>query len=373
MGVTGDSRGSVEELLRRTYGADECVLCDSGTHALQMAMGVARRLVGEGSRIAVPAFSCYDVATAAIAVGGDVCLYDIDPMTLSPDADSLERVLNEGARVVVIAPLYGMPVDWDAAEALAAQFGAILIEDAAQGHGGSWKGRRLGSLGRLTCLSFGRGKGWTSGGGGALLLRQIGGGVPSLGESAPRAELSTTIGLLAQAVLGRPAIYGLPNAMPSLHLGETTYVEPTTPRAMTRAAAAALSATEQVSMVEAAVRVQNAELLRNALEGVAHVRQFAPIGGGASGYLRFPLAMERGMARFTDAHQALRLGIAGSYPTTLAELPVLGSKLANGGEAFSGAKRLARDLITLPTHSLVKDSERAKIAALLRNCIKTAV
>jgi hypothetical protein len=80
---------------------------------------------------------------------------------------SLERLLQRGARVVVVASLYGFPVDWDAVAGVLAPYGAIAIEDAAQGDHAAWRGRPLGSVGPISVLSFGRGKGWTGGGGGA--------------------------------------------------------------------------------------------------------------------------------------------------------------------------------------------------------------
>src|SRR5207247_11224127 len=115
-----------------------------------------------------------DVATAAVAVNARIALYDGHPATLAPDLASLTATLAEGARIVVVAPLYGMPVDWDAVEQCVAEFGALAIEDAAQGHGACWRGRPLGGLARPSVLSFSRGRGWTAGRGGALLVRGAG-------------------------------------------------------------------------------------------------------------------------------------------------------------------------------------------------------
>jgi dTDP-4-amino-4,6-dideoxygalactose transaminase len=90
--------------------------------------------------VALPGYTCYDVATAAVGADARILLYDLDPETLAPDWGSLERTLEAGAGVVVLAPLYGYPFDWSAGEALAARHDAILVEDAAQGAGGTWRG-----------------------------------------------------------------------------------------------------------------------------------------------------------------------------------------------------------------------------------------
>jgi perosamine synthetase len=170
--LTTDPRKAVATLLAEEFSAESVVLCGSGTQALQLALRAATQLLDAASRtVALPAFTCYDVGAAAVGAGARIALYDLSPATLAPDPDSLRTVLKDGARVVVVSPLYGVPIDWDALEQVVAPFGAVAIEDAAQGHGATWRQRPLGSLGKISVLSFGRGKGWTGLKGGALLLR----------------------------------------------------------------------------------------------------------------------------------------------------------------------------------------------------------
>src|SRR5207237_3967531 len=240
-GSRRDSRPHVRDLLRALYAADDVVLTGTGTHALQMAIVAACRLAGKNLTVALPAFTCFDVATAAVGAGARIALYDVNPATLAPDLDSLRLTLSGGARIVVAAPLYGIPIDWEALEACAVDFGAVTIEDAAQGHGALWRDRPLGSLGRLSVLSFGRGKGWTSGSGGALFLR--GGSdlsdrnedtAEQLGEPDGLRECRVLLGMWAQSAFGHPSVYSLPAALPWLHLGETRYHDPEPPVRMTR-------------------------------------------------------------------------------------------------------------------------------------------
>ena len=167
--------GAVDELrrhLRDAYRANDVALVDSGTHALQLALEVALR-ARSGGVVAIPGFTCFDVATAVVGSGARVILYDIDPATLQPDFESLESAFRSGASIAVIASLYGMPIRWDDVQSAAAAHDVLVIEDAAQGHGATWKGQPLGSLGDLSVLSFSRGKGWTGGYGGALLPRAV--------------------------------------------------------------------------------------------------------------------------------------------------------------------------------------------------------
>src|SRR5204862_205553 len=127
LGWRDDPCPRVERLVRALYRAQETVLLGSGTQALELAIRVATRVAGEQCAVALPAFSCYDVATAAVGARMRIALYDVDPGTLGPDLDSLAAALASGARIVVAAPLWGTPVDWGAVERCAAPFGAVVI------------------------------------------------------------------------------------------------------------------------------------------------------------------------------------------------------------------------------------------------------
>ncbi len=370
LGLAGeDSRSRVRALVRVLYEGDDVRLFGSGTEALSVALSVAATLVGEPGPgvgvVALPAYACYDVATAAVAANARIALYDVNPATLAPDLASLTTTLAAGARIVVVAPLYGMPVDWDAIEQCVGKVGAVAVEDAAQGHGARWRGRPLGSLGRVSVLSFGRGKGWTAGQGGALVVRGAArlpdGATPDCGRVG---ELRVALSALAQAALGHPAVYGLPAAIPWLHLGETRYREPREPRCMSRTAAALLERTVPLATEEVERRRENALILTERFPSRIRVRFIAPPPGGTPGYLRLPLLRPHGLAGFADPAAAQRLGVAGGYPSTLAALPPVAKRLVRGGR-WPGAEELVRDLVTLPTHSWVGEADRKELLQML--------
>jgi perosamine synthetase len=358
-----DPRRLLLDELLRDFAADSGVLCGSGTQALHAALAEAKRTRGDAP-VALPAFTCYDVASAAVGAGVRVALYDVDPATLAPDPASLERVLAAGAGTVVAGPLYGVPLPWHEVRALADRYGALVIEDAAQGHGASWRGLPLGSLGDLSVLSFGRGKGWTGGRGGALLARGSAGTPPgTLTDPAPSAEVKTAVLVAAQWLLGRPEVYGVPAAIPGLGLGETVYHDPAPPEGITRAAASLVRHGRDASRREAAARRANASALLARLADDRVARPAAVPADAVAGWLRLPLRVPGGMAALPVA--ARRLGVAASYPTPLGELPQLRALLAGPEARWPGAESLARELVTLPTHSRVTDREREAIVALL--------
>ena len=357
----GAARQKVAELISDRFRARGALLTDSGTSALRLAIAGAA-LSRPGAAAALPAFCCYDLATAADGAGVPVVLYDLDPATLGPRQESLARALAHPISSLVVAHLYGHPVDVPACQRLADGAGALLIEDAAQGIGGRLGGQDLGTFGSLSVLSLGRGKGWTGGAGGALVAHDDRG-------AAVVAWAGTTLGnggrgwgdlarLTAQAALGRPGIYGIPASLPFLHLGETIYHRPHEPRGASDASVAA--ALENWSLLERETSVRRAAAERwgkSASEGGAGRRRRAirAPAGSEPGYLRFPvMAVDEDRARFQAAG---RLGVAPGYPRALCDLPGFGERVLNRDEDFDGARELAARLFTLPTHSRLSEGD----------------
>jgi perosamine synthetase len=354
-------------LVSAEFHAEETLLLDSARSALRVASEMSlpaapKRLV------ALPAFQCFEVATAAVGADCRIALYDVDPATLRPDLESMERALRNGAAAVVVAPLYGLPVDWDAIVDLTTRHGAVAIEDAAQGSGAEWKGHRVGSLGRLSVVSFGRGKGWTGGGGGALLVRGKDAArtelLESLTRQSARTETRVATTAMLQLLFGRPSLYGIPFGIPSLGLGETRYHEPTPPRSITEFSAALLRRTADAARREVGVRQRNAShwnaaLPRDVLRGAPPV-----ISGGKGGYLRYPLRLTSEAAERATTAAGRRAGITRSYPRPLSELEAVAPRLVAPTIRYPGAETLARELVTLPTHSLLGGDDRRAIVGL---------
>lgn len=258
---------------------------------------------------------------------------------------------------------YGVPVDWTALATLARQYDAVLIEDAAQGHGARWEGRPLGTLGEIATLRFGRGKGWTGGNGGALLIRNDAAtSNGNLSEPDFSREAATAIALAGQWALARPEVYAIPRSIPRLGLGETIYRAPVHETLITRAAAAVLVATHEASRREAEVRKANANELLTAISNNDRAGTIPLHREATAGYLRLPVRLSRGMQAFRSRSRALALGIAPSYPVALVDLPQVFT-----WRRWQGAQTLVRELVTLPTHSRLRPRELSDIAAILRD------
>jgi dTDP-4-amino-4,6-dideoxygalactose transaminase len=357
-GEADEARAHVRSLLAARFSATDVLLTDSGTSALSLA--IAASIGDTGRSVALPGYACYDVATAAVGAGAHACLYDVDPRTLGPDVSSLKAVCAERPAAVVLVHPYGYPVDMPA---LGLGEDAVVIEDAAQGHGGSLRGRPLGSFGHVSVLSFGRGKGMTGGGGGALLAHDERGAAVvararrSLGKSA--GELRTMVTTAAQFLLGRPSLYAIPSSLPFLHLGQTNYRTPSAPRDATDISMVLLDRARPEADRETEIRQRNARRLAVALTRSPWLRAIEEVAGAQPGFLRFP-ARVTDPRWFSDHSAELgREGIVGGYPTTLADIP--GGPWSRSLADLPGAAELARTLVTVPTHSLVSDDDLARI------------
>jgi dTDP-4-amino-4,6-dideoxygalactose transaminase len=361
---------SLSSFVREHWSAESVALMDSGTHALTLAIRVAARCAPAGRAVALPAYCCFDVATAAVATGLPITLYDVSPETLGPDLDSLDAALAAGAGIVVVAPLFGVPIDWDAVRVRADRAGAVLVEDAAQGHGSTWGGRPAGSLAPFSVLSFGRGKGWTGGRGGAFLARDHGARHFDPAADLPP-EQSSSAGALARAaalaLFSNPLTFALPAAIPWLHVGETLYHDPTPGRALSPAAAGLLLATWPAAQREAETRRERAAIYRAELAATPAIRPVLADRRGQGGYLRFPLLTGHGLRGFASLSQVGRLGITPGYPAPLATLPAVQARLLPdaGAQRWPGAEALANRLVTLPTHSLVRPREIREIVRVV--------
>lgn len=362
--------------LSAVYPDRSIILTDSGTTALMLALQATKPASGGRACVALPAYACPDLGTAAIGAGYEIVLYDVIPDTLAPDLESMRRCLAGGASHVVAVHLFGRLVDVAEVQRVALPFGAVVIEDAAQHAGGTLRGARGGALADWSVLSFGRGKGLNAGGGGALLRRindargqREGSPTPDDLFSLPmqrwRDSLVGLVRATAAELLSHPAVYWLPSAIPWLQLGATVYHAPR--------AARTLSVTNAMLLIEAldgepAVLAARREAERQyaagfravALDGVSIAPMYL-LADMDSGALRVPALLGREIAS-----RLQRLGVVRSYPRTLADYPEIVERLVDRGESLLGARALADSLYTLPTHARLRDVERAAIIRVLR-------
>lgn len=373
-GQAARAQARVEQLIQERFAPASVLLTDSGTAALTGALGgiFARSGRGRGRErdparaiVAMPAYGCYDLATAAAGANVRVFLYDLDPCTLTPDLDQIRAALRQGAAAIVVAHLYGYPVGLDDVNRLAQEAGATVVEDAAQAAGATFDNRPAGALASLALLSFGRGKGLTGGSGGALLayddeaVRVLEYVRATLG--VPHRGVPELVALTAQWLFQNPNLYALPAALPFLQLGDTIYRPPRAARAPSPAAATVVAATWGLAEREVALRRRNADRLLHALQRRGDLQPIEPSPRARPGYLRLPVLAAPQVLRAVTGSTARRLGIMRGYPRSLCDLDQFTARCLNRDSGFPGSRILAEQLCTLPTHGGLADRDLGRL------------
>lgn len=149
--------------VERKFGIAVC----NGSVALDIA--IAALGVGPGDEVILPSFTIISCAAAIVRAGAVPVVVDSDSRTWNMDAAQVATKITPRTRAIMVVHIYGLPVDMDPILALAKQHGLKLIEDAAQMHGQTYKGRPCGSFGDLTTFSFYPNKHVTTGEGGMVL------------------------------------------------------------------------------------------------------------------------------------------------------------------------------------------------------------
>lgn len=146
-------------------GVRHSILMTSGKAALMS--GLVALGIGPGDEVIIPAYTYIATAIAVTAVGAIPVIADIDE-SLTLDPADFERKISKHTKAVIPVHIQGFPCDMDKINEIAKRHGIFVLEDACQSVGGSYKGRRLGTIGEAGAFSFNYFKVITAGEGGAL-------------------------------------------------------------------------------------------------------------------------------------------------------------------------------------------------------------
>lgn len=157
--IGGQLVKELEAQLAAYVGAKHCITCGNGTDALQLALMTWG--IGEGDAVFVPDFTFFSSGEVVSAVGATPVFVDVDERTFNIDPISLkasiEACLKEGRiepKVVIAVDLFGLPADYPAIKAICDEYDLLLLEDGAQGFGGSIDGKMACSFGDISSTSF---------------------------------------------------------------------------------------------------------------------------------------------------------------------------------------------------------------------------
>ena len=156
--INGPEVTQLEAELAAYSGARHVVTCASGTDALLMVL--MAKDVGRGDAVLCPSFTFCATGEAVALTGATPVFVDVDEATFNMDPNSLKRGIATAKKVglkpraVIPVDLFGQSADHDAIGRIAEAEGLFVLDDAAQGFGASYQGRRLGTLGLATATSF---------------------------------------------------------------------------------------------------------------------------------------------------------------------------------------------------------------------------
>ncbi|HNQ28368.1 MAG TPA: DegT/DnrJ/EryC1/StrS family aminotransferase, partial [Aquaticitalea sp.] len=157
---------ALEAELQNQLGAKYVQVVNSGTSAVTVALAIAG--VGAGDEVILPAFTFVASFEAVLMLGATPILVDVDD-TLTLDIDAVKAAITAKTKVVMPVHMCGSMANLDALQGLCKSHALLLVEDACQAIGATYKGKHLGTYGDIGCLSFDFVKTITCGEGGAVL------------------------------------------------------------------------------------------------------------------------------------------------------------------------------------------------------------
>ncbi len=157
-------------LIEQLTGSKKALLTHSCTAALEMAAMLCR--LQPGDEVVMPSFTFVSTANAVTLRGAVPVFVDIDPQTLNIDPALTAQAITERTKAVFAVHYAGVPADMDALCRIGREKNLLVIEDAAQAIGSTYKGRPAGSLGDMAAVSFHETKNVICGEGGALTLNR---------------------------------------------------------------------------------------------------------------------------------------------------------------------------------------------------------
>jgi len=155
-----------ENSFAKSVKAKYAVAMNSGTAALHSALTTVG--VKAGDEVILPSFTFVSTAEVVVMLGARPVFVDIEPDTYTVSPKAVERAITKKTKAIMPVDLYGLPADMHPIREIADEHGLKIVEDAAQAHGATYKGKPPGAFADAACWSFYGSKNMTTGEGGML-------------------------------------------------------------------------------------------------------------------------------------------------------------------------------------------------------------
>jgi dTDP-4-amino-4,6-dideoxygalactose transaminase len=342
--INGPEVTELEAALAAFSGAKHVVTCASGTDALLMVL--MAKGVGPGDAVLCPSFTFCATGEVVALLGATPVFVDVNEVTFNIDPASLKSGIavakKRGLKPKAVIPvdLFGQPADHDAIAMIAEAEGLFVLDDAAQGFGASYKGRRLGTFGLATATSFFPAK----------PLGCFGDGGAIFTDDAGLAETLRSIRVHGQGS----------DKYDNVRLGLTGRLD-------TMQAAILI---EKLKIFDDEIAARNVAAARYA-HGLGNVVSVPGLASGCTSvWAQYTIRLPEGCDRdgFAAALKAQGIPTAIYYPksmhqqTAYRDFPV-----ADGG--LPGCESLSRDVISLPMHAYLDEPTQERVIRAVRDAV----
>jgi UDP-2-acetamido-2-deoxy-ribo-hexuluronate aminotransferase len=336
--ILGPEVAQLEERLASFAGVPHCVTCASGTDALLIALMALG--VGPGDEVITPAFTFIATAEVIALLGAAPVFVDVEATTCNLDATALARAITPRTRAIMPVSLYGQTADMDVINAIAAERGILVIEDAAQSFGAQYRGRRSCALSTVGCTSF----------------------FPSkpLGCYGDGGAIFTADGALAQA-MREVRVHGQSRRYHHTRIGLAGRMD----TIQCAIVLAKLEAFEREIETRRAIGARYTQLIREANPRIATVT-VAP--DRTSVFAQYTVMVEE-RGRIQSELAAAGIPTAVHYPTPIHRQPAYQQWAANATCPVSD--HLADRVLSLPMHAYLEESMQHKIVDVLAEAVGT--
>jgi len=367
------TRAELEIQFSQFFDGRNAFLFSTGRGAMTFALRCLNSYQPDRKRntVIVPSYTCYSVAASILAAGLNVLVCDIDKKTLSFDEEQLESIDYTSVLAIVSANLYGLPNNLEHLEKIASREGIYLLDDAAQSLGATISRRKAGTFGHLGLFSLDKGKTITSMNGGILITDNKDLASILKREYLKLPELSRTectknyAKLLVYFLFLRPNLYWIPQSIPLLGLGSTVYDEEIDV-ALYQSGIATI-ARNQLNRLDLINKSRQiiARNYQSSIVNTSLIKTFDLLPTSKPVYLRYPIRILDSKLRESFLHKSRDLGTSRSYPKSIASLPQLRDRISIHNNYCESGIAVADQIVTLPTHSYVLQSDVERLAVLI--------
>lgn len=346
---------------------------DSGSAALLFLLKYLREQNPSKTQIIVPVYTCYSIAAVVEYAKLGIVLCDMDPETLDFNYTELEHCINENTLGIISTHFFGRNIDNRKLEKIKNTHDVVIIEDAAQG---GLSNDSLGKSSDFIVTSTGRGKPISTLGGGYLITRSDNPDAEylikvyeQLDDRTAYEELNVLLKIFVVNILLNPFLYTIPLSIPYYRIGETLYPESIPIKKITKFQQRLLAYEKGISLDN--IRNKHAKYYNVNINSSCLQPGFSESNINNYKPMRYPvyLNIDADMLSEHDLKKMRKYGIVTMYPKPLSELKEIKSFCVNCESLYPGGEYLAKRLLTLPTHTLLKKKDIVNIISIVNRVV----